>query len=186
MNSSDTSDREMVIERVFDAPRELVYRAWTEPEHLAKWWGPEGMSVVTTEHNFTVGGLWRFEMGPSGGGGGMPMKSIYREIVPFERIVTEDTMEKIEGQSTPEDMMIVTAIFLDQGEKNQVDAAHLARLSRTSKEKRRSRNPVWLGLQFRLPRQVPRRNGGSGQFVEYCAELVAMPGCRHDSVPMMQ
>lgn len=42
MNSSDTSDREMVIERVFDAPRELVYRAWTEPEHLANGGGPRG------------------------------------------------------------------------------------------------------------------------------------------------
>ncbi len=111
MNSSDTSDREMVIERVFDAPRELVYRAWTEPEQLAKWWGPEGMSVVTKEHDFTVGGCWRFEMGPTGGGGGMPLKSIFREIVPLERIVTEETMEKIEGRDTPEEMMTVTVTF---------------------------------------------------------------------------
>ena len=142
MNSSDTSDEEMVIERVFDAPRELVYRAWTEPEHLAKWWGPEGMSVVTTEHNFTVGGLWRFEMGPSGGGGGMPMKSIYREIVPLERIVTEETMEKIEGRDTPEEMMTVTVTFEDQGEKTKMTM----RILHASAELRKKSEEI--GIQF--------------------------------------
>ena len=119
MTSYKASDREMTIERVFDAPRELVYRAWTEPEHLDKWYGPDGMSVVTTEHDFSVGGSWRFEMGPAGSGGGMPMKSIFREIVPLERVVTEDSMET-EGQSTPVEVMTVTATFEDQGDKTKL------------------------------------------------------------------
>lgn len=120
MSSYKASDNEMIIERVFDAPRELVYRAWTEPEHLDKWWGPQGMSVVTVEHDFTVGGSWRFTMGPTGSEGGMPLKSVFREIVPLERIVTDETMEKVDGHDAPAELMTVTVTFEDEGEKTKM------------------------------------------------------------------
>ena len=142
MSSYTASDKEMIIERVFDAPRELVYRAWTEPEHLAKWWGPQGMSVVTVEHDFTIGGSWRFEMGPTGGEGGMPLKSIFREIVPLERIVTDETMEKVEGQDAPEEMMTVTVTFEDQGEKTKMTM----RILHASTELREKSEEI--GIQF--------------------------------------
>jgi uncharacterized protein YndB with AHSA1/START domain len=63
----DTSDREIVQERVFDAPRELVFRAFTQVEHLHHWWGPNGFSTSTSEHELRPGGQWVFIMhGPDG------------------------------------------------------------------------------------------------------------------------
>jgi uncharacterized protein YndB with AHSA1/START domain len=55
-------DREVVLTRVFDAPRELVYRAWTDPEQLPRWFGPKGFSVTTYAIDLRVGGVWRFDM----------------------------------------------------------------------------------------------------------------------------
>jgi len=60
-------DREIVLCRVFDAPRELVFEAWTKEEHLSKWFGPRGFSTKTHECDVRVGGRWRFDMiGPDG------------------------------------------------------------------------------------------------------------------------
>ncbi len=55
-------DREIVLCRVFDAPRELVYRAWTDPEHIQRWFGPKGFSCTTHAIDLRVGGMWRFDM----------------------------------------------------------------------------------------------------------------------------
>ena len=60
-------DREIVLTRVFDAPRELVFDAWTNPEHLPRWFGPQGFTVTTHEIDIRVGGRWRFIFhGPDG------------------------------------------------------------------------------------------------------------------------
>src|SRR6476620_965778 len=62
-----TADREIVISRVIDAPRELVFEAFTEGRHLSRWWGPEGFSTTTQSFEFRVGGVWEFVMhGPDG------------------------------------------------------------------------------------------------------------------------
>ena len=85
-NTSPASDREIVISRVVDAPRELVWRAWTEPQHVAQWWGPRGFSTTIKRMDFRVGGVWEHVMrGPDGAN--YPNKSTFKEIVPFERIV---------------------------------------------------------------------------------------------------
>ncbi len=55
-------DREIVLSRVFDAPRELVFKMWTEKEHLSHWFGPRGFTTTTHELEARVGGMWRFEM----------------------------------------------------------------------------------------------------------------------------
>jgi uncharacterized protein YndB with AHSA1/START domain len=66
-SARDTADRELVFARVFDAPRELVFDAWTHPEHLAHWWGPDGFTLTTREMEAREGGIWRFVMhGPDG------------------------------------------------------------------------------------------------------------------------
>jgi uncharacterized protein YndB with AHSA1/START domain len=63
----DTSDRELIFTRVFDAPRELVFEAWTQPEHVAQWWGPQGFSTTISEMDVRPGGVWRLVMrGPDG------------------------------------------------------------------------------------------------------------------------
>lgn len=60
-------DREIVLCRVYDAPRELVYRAWTDPEHIQHWFGPKGFTCTTHAIDMRVGGMWRFDMdGPDG------------------------------------------------------------------------------------------------------------------------
>lgn len=59
--------REIVTTRIFRFPREKVFRAWAEPEHLAAWWGPDGFSNTFEEFDFRIGGFWRFVMhGPDG------------------------------------------------------------------------------------------------------------------------
>src|SRR5438105_4537809 len=64
---STTADREIVISRVIDAPRELVFEAFTEVRHLARWWGPDGFTTTTRAFEFRVGGAWDFVMhGPDG------------------------------------------------------------------------------------------------------------------------
>src|SRR3954449_3669844 len=64
---SATADREIVISRVIDAPRELVFEAFTEVRHLSRWWGPEGFTTSTRSFEFRVGGAWDFVMhGPDG------------------------------------------------------------------------------------------------------------------------
>ena len=62
-----TADRELVISRVIDAPRELVFEAFTEIRHLSRWWGPTGFTTTTQSFDFRVGGEWNFMMhGPDG------------------------------------------------------------------------------------------------------------------------
>lgn len=62
-----TPDREIVIERSFEAPRELVFDVWTRPEHVVHWWGPNGFTITIQEMNVTSDGVWRFVMhGPDG------------------------------------------------------------------------------------------------------------------------
>ncbi|MBI3886118.1 MAG: SRPBCC domain-containing protein, partial [Opitutae bacterium] len=81
----DASDREIVISRVIHAPRELVWQAWTNPEHVVNWWGPRGFTDTTKRHEFRVGGHWEHTMhGPDGTD--YPNKAKFLEIVPLERI----------------------------------------------------------------------------------------------------
>ncbi|MDB5296917.1 MAG: hypothetical protein JWO31_2900 [Phycisphaerales bacterium] len=83
---ADVADREIVQFREYDAPRDLVYRAWTDPAHLAKWWGPRGFTTTTFSMDVSPGGVWRFVMhGPDGTD--YQNKVTYLEVVPPERLV---------------------------------------------------------------------------------------------------
>ena len=78
--------RSLITTRIFAAPRELVWTAWTAPEHLARWWGPIGFSTTTRAFDFRPGGVWRFVMhGPDGRD--YQNRIVFDEIVPPERIV---------------------------------------------------------------------------------------------------
>lgn len=80
-----TADREIVIARVIDAPRELVFEAFTEARHLSHWWGPHGFTTTTRAFEFRVGGEWVFVMhGPDGTD--YPEWISWTEIAPPERI----------------------------------------------------------------------------------------------------
>lgn len=83
------SEREVVFTRRFAAPRALVWRAWTRPELLARWWGPTGFTTTTTEFAFEPGGVWRHMMhGPDGTD--YPTCIVFREIDPPARIVYDN------------------------------------------------------------------------------------------------
>jgi len=84
----DTSDRELLITRKLNAPVQLVWEAWTDPEHIANWWGPDGFTNTITKMDMRPGGEWNLVMhGPDGTD--FDNKSIFKEIVPFKRIVYE-------------------------------------------------------------------------------------------------
>jgi uncharacterized protein YndB with AHSA1/START domain len=79
-------DRDFVITRVFDAPRALVFRAWTDPRHMARWWGPHGFTNPVCELDVRPGGAWRIVMrGPDGAA--HPARGVYREVAEPERLV---------------------------------------------------------------------------------------------------
>lgn len=82
----DRDPRSIIGTRVFDAPRELVWQAWTDPKHLAQWWGPNGFTTTTSAFEFRAGGIWRFVMhGPDGRD--YQNRITFDEIVKPERII---------------------------------------------------------------------------------------------------
>jgi uncharacterized protein YndB with AHSA1/START domain len=86
------ADREVAISRVIDAPRELVFEAFTEVRHLSKWWGPEGFTTSTRSFEFRVGGEWIFVMhGPDG--------TDYQEWISFTEIVPPERIALLHGES---------------------------------------------------------------------------------------
>jgi uncharacterized protein YndB with AHSA1/START domain len=111
---------EFVMERVFDAPRALVWKAFTEPERLKHWWGPKGWTLPVCTMDFRVGGIWHYCMrGPEGEEGWG--KAIYREIVEPERIVYTDTFADAEGvpvAGMPQ--MQITVVFIDHDGKTKL------------------------------------------------------------------
>jgi uncharacterized protein YndB with AHSA1/START domain len=113
--STDTSDREIVITRVFDAPRTLVFKLWTDPKHVAHWWGPNGFTITNYEMDVRPGGVWRFVMhGPNGVD--YQNRVVYREVVEPERLVYSHV-------SGPQFEMKVT--FDDDGGKTKLTARML-------------------------------------------------------------
>src|SRR5579862_776151 len=82
----DFTGREYTISRVFDAPRELVWKAWTDPKQMAKWWGPKVMKTPVCEMDVRLGGAYRIVM-RAPDGIDYPVKGIFREIKPPERLV---------------------------------------------------------------------------------------------------
>lgn len=102
-----TDAKEIIIERVFNASVEKVWKAWTDPEIVKKWWGPEGFYAPFIKIDLRVGGKYIFAMhGPKGSVWDRDMYSsgIYKEIVPHEKIVTTDYFSDEDGnKASPED-----------------------------------------------------------------------------------
>jgi uncharacterized protein YndB with AHSA1/START domain len=106
--TTEKAPRELVITRVFDAPRDLVYKAWTEPEHLAQWWGPHGFTNPVCEVDVRPGGAIYIVMrGPDGTD--YPMSGTFQEVVPPERLVfSARAFEDDAGNALLEDVTTVT------------------------------------------------------------------------------
>ncbi len=114
-------DREIVITRMFAAPRELVFKAWTEPEHLAQWWGPKDFTNPVCEADARPGGAMHIHM-RAPDGKVYPIKGTYHEVIPPERIVYTD--EAGEGHDwidgVPPPSCLVTVTFETKGDKTKV------------------------------------------------------------------
>lgn len=106
--ASSTADRELVITRIFDAPRSLVYKVWSEPEHMVKWLGPQGFSSTILQFDPRPGGAYRFHMRDPQGGDHW-QQGVYREVTPPERFVCTYVWADAEGNPTrPETLLTVT------------------------------------------------------------------------------
>lgn len=103
-----TVNREVVINRIFDAPHEVVWKAWIDQRLLAKWWGPNGFTNPVCELDVWTGGAIRIDMrGPDGTV--YPMKGIFREIEPPERLVfTSSALENEKGDPQLENLNTIT------------------------------------------------------------------------------
>lgn len=109
-----TSDREIVLSRAIGGPRRLVFEAFTDVEHLSRWWGPNGFSTSTHEFEFRPGGVWEFTMhGPDGTD--YPNRIEWLEISPPERIRFRH------GASAGDpDAFLSTVTIVDRGESSEV------------------------------------------------------------------
>jgi uncharacterized protein YndB with AHSA1/START domain len=110
-------DVEISLERIFDAPRELVFKAWTDPSHLARWWGPQGFTNPVCELDLRPGGRIRIDMtGPDGAV--YPMTGTFHEVTPPERLVFTAVAEDLDGNPLLESL--TTVIFVEQGSKTKL------------------------------------------------------------------
>src|SRR3990170_1407524 len=127
------SDREIIIARIFDAPRELVWRAWTDPRIVKRWWGPKGFTTPVCEIDLQIGGRYlyciRSPEGKDYWGTG-----VYREIVPLDRVISTDSFADEKGNVVPATHygmsadvpleMLVTVTFEDLGGKTRMTLRH--------------------------------------------------------------
>lgn len=112
----ETANREIVVTRVFDAPPELVWRAWTNPEHVVKWWGPRGFTTTIQEMDVRPGGVWRLVMhGPDGTD--YPNRTVFTEVVPPRRLAYTNAGGRKGG---PAAQFQATATFDPEGGKTRV------------------------------------------------------------------
>ena len=107
------TDEQILITREFDAPKHLVYQAWTTPELVKRWWHANRGEVTVAEIDLRVGGLWRYVM-VADDGFEVGFHGEYREIVPNERIVSTEIYEGLpEGVSEEEGATVNTATFTE-------------------------------------------------------------------------
>lgn len=109
------SDREIVLTRLFDAPRRLVFEAMTKPEHIKRWWGclGEGYSVPVCEVDLRPGGAWRFvNRHPKGEAA---FHGVYREIAAPERLVFTEIYDPF-----PDAESVVTSVFTEENGKTRL------------------------------------------------------------------
>ena len=127
----ELQDRELVITRIFDAPRSLVFKVWTEPEHIKNWWGPGPFTAPRCEVDLKVGGEYVYVM-RSPDGQEFPVQGKFIEIVKNEKLVYTDDMYKqadfwkmMIGSKVGSDVdfsaiqLIVTVTFEDRGDKTK-------------------------------------------------------------------
>jgi len=122
------SDDQILITREFDAPKHLVYKAWTTPELVKRWWSGQRGSVTSAEIDLRIGGMWRYVMAAAGGFE-VAFHGEYRELVPNERIVSTEIYEGMpDGEAldtltlTEQDGRTTLEILVQHSSKEDRDA----------------------------------------------------------------
>jgi uncharacterized protein YndB with AHSA1/START domain len=109
------TDEQILITRELDAPKHLVYKAWTTPELVKRWWNAKRGEVTVAEIDLRVGGTWRYVM-VTGDGFEVGFHGEYLELAPNERIVSTEVYEGLpEGVSDEEGGTVNTATFVEAG-----------------------------------------------------------------------
>jgi len=111
-NSTDHADRTVTMVRTLPAPRKLVWEAWTQAEHVAKWWGPKGMDSTVEALDFEEGGEWKISMDTPHGV--FNTFGEYQEIVEHEKIVCSANFPPMTTNVT------LTIVFEDEGENTKM------------------------------------------------------------------
>ena len=119
----ETDARSIITVREFDAPRELVFSLFTDPKHLAQWFGPNGFTTTTSSFDMRPGGVWRFVMhGPDGRD--YQNRVTYEEVVPPERIVYRHGGDNGGGDDVESVQFTQTITFDDLGGKTRITWRH--------------------------------------------------------------
>jgi uncharacterized protein YndB with AHSA1/START domain len=144
--------QEITIKRVFDAPRELVWNAWTEPEQLARWWGPPGWTnqLETITMDVRPGGAFRVTSVSDEDGSEMPVQGVYREVVAPERLVLD---EPADGAWHEGAVSVVTFAELGDGRTEVVLEATI----QTTAQTRAAAEAGMAGTFDRLAEHLGRR-----------------------------
>ena len=108
------SEREIHVERIFDAPRELVFATITDPELIPEWWGPHDTTTVVEQMEPRAGGLWRFSTEDCDGNK-TAFRGVYREVSPPHRLV-----QTFEWEGMPGHVAVETSTFEDLGERTRL------------------------------------------------------------------
>jgi uncharacterized protein YndB with AHSA1/START domain len=109
------SDTQILIQRDFDAPRHLVYRAWTTPELIKRWWHAKRGTATIADVDLRVGGAWRWVMIADRGGVEVAFHGVFKEIVPTERLVYTEIYEAVPAAGA-----VTTVTFAEHGAQTTV------------------------------------------------------------------
>jgi uncharacterized protein YndB with AHSA1/START domain len=133
MAEKRNNSEDLFITRIFDAPREVVWKAWTDPEHMKRWWGPKSFTAPFIKTDFRVGGKYLYCM-RSPEGKDYWSTGVYREIDPLKRIVVTDSFADKEGNIVPASEygmegdwpleLLVTVTFEDHDGKTKFTLRH--------------------------------------------------------------
>jgi uncharacterized protein YndB with AHSA1/START domain len=115
--AAPAAERVLLITRMLDAPRDLVFQAWSSPEHLARWWGPKDFHLPACEVDFRPGGRYRLCMRAPDGEDHW-VWGTYQEINPPERLVF--TWDRVDPEGSPRSSTVVTITLTEQGDRTRL------------------------------------------------------------------
>jgi uncharacterized protein YndB with AHSA1/START domain len=147
-----SEDHTLVMTRILDAPREIVFAAWVDQDQAARWWGPKGFTSVACTMDVRVGGTWRRVM-RAPDGVEHRARGIYREIVPPERLVFTYAWERHSGHGGHQ--TLVTLNFVDLGGRTELTLRHEGFETAASRD---DHHGGWSGCLERLAAFLAQRS----------------------------